>query len=65
MPIQTTGRDVTHRLEVEGLRCTQETISQTTHESFLDVEKGHDVEELFDLQGRNMLLNLEDTGNFR
>src|SRR6266851_2651138 len=61
MTVLATCRDVTNRLDVDGIRRAEDTISETAHDSFFHVKEGHDVEKLFDLQSGDVLLNLEDT----
>jgi hypothetical protein len=65
MTVLTTCRDVTNSLDVDGVCRAEDTISETAHNSFFHVKKGHDVEKLFDLQVGDVLLNLEDTRHFR
>src|SRR5262245_54496687 len=61
MAILATGRDVTHGLDVDGLRRAEDPISEAAYDGFFHVQKGHHVEQLLDLQGSNVLFNLEDT----
>ena len=65
MAVLATGRDVTHGLDVDGLRRAEDPISEATHDGFFHVQEGHHVKKLLDLQGSNVLLNLEDTRDLR
>src|SRR5215510_13531678 len=65
MAILATGRDVTHGLDVDGLRRAEDPISEAAYDGFFHVQKGHHVEQLLDLQGSNVFFNLEDTRYLR
>src|SRR5262245_32673905 len=65
MAVLATGCDVTHVLDVDGLRRAEDPISEAAYDGFFHVQEGHHVKKRLDLQGSNVFFNLEDTRDLR